>query len=212
MAAFSYGGLEPYICSDEELETDESEEEAEDDHVNLTLANVKEGTELQQPAQAPLNFCLGTSECNTHILRWETAWKKLFQRESGVRQNKMNTTKMVEGSLTICNNSHLKVFEPRKGDSTNFISKPFEEHKELSEIWKTLSFLIFAMEYRVEMKDGSVLLQTEDSEGNFTQTAEFYPFQRQLTTRAECKMDDLVLNTIVNKAKVQKGKKKLHLL
>lgn len=77
MVAFSYGGLIPGLDLGEDDTNMQLEDQARDllKKDNDAPLKTKEVNGLKQTPQQPLNLCLGTSECNTHMLRWETAWK-----------------------------------------------------------------------------------------------------------------------------------------
>ncbi|KAK3986534.1 hypothetical protein QBC44DRAFT_311223 [Cladorrhinum sp. PSN332] len=161
------------------------------------------------PSQQPLNFCIGTPQCNTHMLRWEKAWQNLFHKEKSLSGT------AVKGSLLVCNNEHIKVAPPRRTTDAHYPreSAPitFDEYGlgnnndwSLAMAWSKLGFLVFVMEYEVTLDGSSKILECQTPKSD----VQFHPFRRQFNTRTECLLDDILFEGLLARQNFKKTAKK----
>ena len=141
--------------------------------------------------------------------RWEKAWQNLFHKEkslSGIA---------VEGDLLICNNEAIKVAPPRRSSDAHYPHENtpiiFENYAlgnnndwSLALASKKLGCLVFVMEYEVTLAGDSNILKAKDPKSD----VQFRPFRRQLTTKTECLLDDLLFEKLLARPDVQKATKK----
>jgi hypothetical protein len=110
----------------------------------------------------------------------------------------------------VCNNRAIDVLPPRRaGDGSyprNKTPIKFEDYVNttddwsLAKAWDMLGCLVFVMEYQVTLEGDSKILGVKSPSSDIR----FHPFRRQLTTKTECLMDDVLFEELLAAAKAKK--------
>ena len=137
--------------------------------------------------------------------RWEKAWQNSFHKEkffSGVA---------IGGELLVCNNEAIKVAPPRRmtdahyphdNETIIFDKYALDNNHDwsLALAWKELGCLVFVMEYEVTLTGFSKILGVQNPKSD----VQFHDFRRQLTTKTECQLDDLLFEKLLTRHKFKR--------